>query len=326
MEQAGDIMNQKEIAANYVNDNVDLGRYSDLDISNEPRESLAEIITKIDEYQEKSNFTYINMIPRTLDDIILREQKTFGYMNRNFVLMLFLLFFNNFIKENLIIFSSYYMIFQLYKNKNDSIINEVEKVLTNIKEKNNEDLRKKSLDYANENLGAIQIICLLSSSEFLLQILSIFFIMPFYKINLRFKNNLIIFMIISIVLMITLSFIDFYEGFEIYIYVPLVSIDIMVHKIIETISSCYLVYLIPPKWKYSHIRACSLPTYLMLFGKVLGCLFCLASFSKDKIEFNQHFLVSVAFLFYGIIGLYIYKSKNFRISSLSGILRQKALE
>ena len=110
-------------------------------------------------------------------------------------------------------------------------------------------------------------------------------------------------MITSIILMIPLSFIDFYEGFEIYIYVPLVSIDIMVHKIIETISSCYLVYLIPPKWKYSHIRACSLPTYLMLFGKVLGCLFCLASFSKDKIEFNQHFLVSVAFLFYGIIGL-----------------------
>ena len=73
------------------------------------------------------------------------------------------------------------------------------------------------------------------------------------KINLKFKKNLIIFMIISVILMIPLSFTIFYE--YIFLYVPLVSIDIFIHKIIEVISSCYLVYLIPPKWQYSHIRA-----------------------------------------------------------------------
>ena len=349
MEEAGDILGQNEIVENAYN-NVDTGRYSNLDISNEQIETVKQLEMKLYEYQEKSNFTYIDMMPRTLDDIILKEQKTFGYMNRNFLIILILLLINNLIKENLIVHSSYFMLFKVYKNgeiitgaeeiHNNTINNDTEIVdnETNIdlsymlevvnfisnNSKTNEKLRKQIEEYSKENRGDMQIICCLTSVEFVFQLLSIIFIMPFYKINVIFKKNLLVFMIASVVLMIPLSFSFIYK--KIYVYVPFITIEIFMHKVIEMFCSCYLVYLIPPKWQYAHIRASSLPIYLMTFGKILACLICLASFNRDDIEFNYHLLTIIAGICYGLTGLYIYKSKNFKVTSLPRILRQRALE
>ena len=64
--------------------NVDIGRYSDMDVTKEEIETIKDIENKLFEYQEKSNFTNVNMMPRILDDIILNEQKSFGYINRNY--------------------------------------------------------------------------------------------------------------------------------------------------------------------------------------------------------------------------------------------------
>ena len=352
LEGADDILGQNEMAENHYK-NVDLGRFSNLDITNEQRDTIKEIEAKLYEYQEKSNFTYINMMPRTLDDIILNEQKTFGYVNRNLLIMLVLLFINNLIKENLVIHSSYFMLFKVYKNgaiisgaeeiHNNTIINQNETDIINNKtnidisymievvnyisgETNTnqkENLNKQILQYSRDNMVDLQIICFLTSAEFVFQLVSIFFIMPFYKINIFFKKNLIIFMIASVVLMVPLSF-----GFinkNIYLYVPFITIEIFMHKVIEIICSCYLVYLIPPKWRYSHIRASSLPIYLMTLSKIIACLICLASFNRDKIAFNQHLLTTIAGVFYGLIGLFIYKSRNFRVNSLPRILRQREL-
>ena len=272
--------------------NVDTGRFSGVDLSNVQRDTIKEIEAKLYEYQEKANFTYINMMPRTIDDIILNEQKTFGYMNRNFVIMLFLLFTNNLIKENLIVFSSYYLLLAF----------------------NETDGNKK-----------IQIICLLTSAELVLQMISLFFIMPFYKVNIIFKKNLIIFMIASIVFMVPLTFLD---G-KYKIYLPFASFDILLHKIIEIRCSCYLVYLMPPQWKYAHIRASSLPIYLMTIGKILACIVCFICYDYSDIKlykYNQIILIGIAFIVYGIIGLVILKSPNFRVKALARILRKKAVE
>ena len=356
MENAGEILGRNEIAENYYN-NVDVGRYSDLDISNlsnEQRETITDLEAKLNQYQESSNFTYINMIPRTLDDIILKEQKTFGYMNKNLLIMFILLLFNNLIKENLIANSSYFMLFKVYKNgkiisgaedllklrNNTNIPKNEENITSNIdinyymdiinyisnnnKNFTNEQLSKEILKYSKDNRSPIQLICFLTSIELILQLASFYFIMPFYKINLFFKKNLIIFMILSVICMVPLS-IEFLFG-RIYLYVPLVTIVIFLHKIIENICSCYLVYLIPPNWKYSHIRASSLPIYLMILGKMCGCFICCLSYEKDKIEYNQHLITAIAFTIYGLMGLIIYKSRDFRINTLPRILRQRALE
>ena len=256
------------------------------------------------------------MIPRTLDDIILKEQKTFGYMNRNFIIILLLLFFNNFIKENLIIYSAYYILFIIY---NEVMIPEKTESV---------------LEYSQKNKGSIQIISLIVAGELLLQICSVFFIMPFYKINLIFKKNLITFMIASIVFMIPLSipYLDY-----IYIYAPLVSLSAFTHKVIEIMLSCYLVYLIPPQWKYAHIRASSLPIYFMNFAKLCACGLCFVCYNgpndlgslddlKAVFKYDHHLLISITFIVYGIFGLIIYKSANFRVKALCRILRKKAME
>ena len=316
MENEGEGLGKNEIAENYYN-NVDTGRYSDLDISNisEDRETMQAIIEKICEYQEKSNFTYINMVPRTLDDIILNEQKTFGYMNRNFALMLILLLTNNLIKENLIMFSSYCLLYVIYNDGH--LISDIKKY---------PDLKTRDLvKDAQSKRGPLQIICLLISTELILQILSIFFIMPFYKVNVIFKKNLIIFMIASIICMIPLSFLKYIKES----YIPIVAIDLLIHKIIEVMCSCYLVYLIPPQWKYAHMRASSLPIYLMTLGKIFACFVCFIAYDdkdRDILSLNHHLLILIAFFIYGIVGLIILKSPNFRVKALARVLRKQAME
>ena len=356
MEAAGDILGQNEIADSYYN-NVDIGRYSDLDISNisnDQRQTLEDIETKLNQYQEKSNFTYINMIPRTLDDIILKEQKTFGYMNKNLLIMFILLLFNNLIKENLIANSSYFMLFKVYNDGDiisgaENLVNQRNRTNKGMNDENitnnidinyymeiinyinnntgtfdNKQLSKDILKYSQNNRESIQLICLLTSVELILQLASFYFIIPFYKINLFFKKNLIIFMVASIIFMIPLSF-EFFFG-RIYLYVPFVTIVIFMHKIIEIICSSYLVHLIPPKWQYSHIRASSLPIYLMILGKMIGCFICCLSYEKESIEYNQHVITGIAITIYGLMGLFIYKSRDIRINTLPRILRERTLE
>jgi len=65
MEKAGDILGENNLPENYyniVNNNVDTGRYSDLEISDEQTDNIDEIKAKLNEYQERNNFTYIIFI------------------------------------------------------------------------------------------------------------------------------------------------------------------------------------------------------------------------------------------------------------------------
>ena len=308
MEEDKEQTDKKGMAVNYLS-NVDIGRYSDVDVSKEEDETIRDIENKLYEYQEKSNFTNVNMMPRILDDIVSSEQKSFGYVNRNYLKILCLLFVNSFIKENLIIFTSYEMLFSHY----------------NIKEK----LSAKNelitiLQFAQDEKGSIQIICLYVSIELLLQIVSMLFIMPFFRINLIFQKHLMISMIASIIFMIPLLF-----HLPLGAYVPIVSIDICLHKIIEVLCCCYLVYLIPPKWKYAHLRASSLVVHVMTLSKIFSCLLCFTCFNEEeteKIKTNMYILTAIASCVYGVIFVIIYKSKNFRVKALIRVLKKKVDE
>ena len=308
--EAGDVLGS-DPSENYYN-NVDTGRYSNLELNEEEqRDTIKNIEAKLYEYQEKSNFTYINMMPRTIDDIVLKEQKMFGYMNRNLMMMFLLLFFNNIIKENYIIFSSYFLLFD-----EDSY-----KSITEPKDYKNKTQNEFILEFANDNLTQLRFVCYYVSIELIFQLPSLLFIMPFYKVNLIYKKNLIIYMIASVIFMTSLSFVHQY-----YVYVPVVTIIIAINKVIEVTSSCYLVYLIPPQWKFMHLKAGRLPLYLMLFAKLLGCILCLTSFHPAGVTVNQYIINLIAVFAYGIIGAFIYKSKNFRVKALSRVLRKRIVE
>ena len=180
------------------------------------------------------------------------------------------------------------------------------------------------LEFSENEKSIVQIICLLVSAELILQLLSFFFIMPFFRINLIFKKYLFISMILSILFMIPLSFLHL----PLSAYIPIVSIDICFHKIIEVLCSCYLVYLLPPRWKYAHIRASSLVVHIMTFAKILSCLLCFTCYSekeKESNKTNMYILIALALLAYGFIISIIYRSKNFIVKALIRIIRRKFL-
>jgi len=248
---------------------------------------------------ENTNFNLINMIPRTIDDIIRKEKISFGYMNNNLLVMFLLLFFNNMIKENYIAYFSYF-------------ITDKESFNENVKRTTDDDV----LD-----VDKVRFTCLLTGCAFLVELLSIFFIFPFHKINYLFKKYLIISMILTNILMISLSVLLYYEIKN--PYWPIISLLILINMMIEVISSSYLSYLLPPGWKFSNIRAGALTVYIMTFGKICGILFCLVAFSDS--EWNYFGITIIIVLAYTIISIYLYKSPNLRIKSICRIMQLKKL-
>ena len=305
-EDDNDIIDNKGMKEKVLND-MDITGYSNRAYaSKEEIDTIADIENKLFEYQEKSNFTNVDMMPRTLEDIINRERKSFGYINRNYFKILWLLFFNSLIKENLIIYTSYELLFSYY----------------NLGEKFNEKEKEQILDFSQRIRPSIQIICLLISAELFLQIFGILFIMPFFKVNLNFKKYLLISMILSIACMVPLSF--QIPGLA---YISIISIDIFFHKVIEVLSSCYLVYLIPPNWKFAHLRASSLVIHAMTFGKIFSCFLCFTFYSETvRIELrkiNIYSLTLIAFCAYISIIIMIFKSKSFRVKALIRIITKR---
>jgi hypothetical protein len=239
--------------------------------------------------KENGNFVNINMIPRTIEDLIRKEKKTFSYLNTNLFIILVILFFCNLLKENSIAYCSYY-VHKYNNNSNYQIL------------------------FENKYL------CCLISCSYLLEIFSMFFILPFYKINTLIKKLLVILMASNIILMIPLSF-----QINLLAYFIIISFVILLSSIIEVLSSCYLAYLTPPKWKFSHMNAGSLPLHISTFGKLIGCIICLLAFTEDAL-LNNRVIIVITFISYGICVYNILKSQNFRIKAIARIMRRSELE
>ena len=239
--------------------------------------------------EDNGNFVNVNMIPRTIDDLIRKEKTKFSYLNRNLLIILTILFFANLLKENFIAYCTYYT-------------------------------SQKFDDAIFQKLFEPKYFCLLISCSYLLEIISMFFILPFYKINTRIRKLLVILMTGTIILMVPLSF-----DINLFYYFIIISILIFISSIIEVLSSCYLAYLTPPIWRFSQINAGALPLYIMTFGKICGCLINLTSF-VDISLLNNYTVLFSTFIGYGISGFYMIKSKNFRIKAIARIMRKAELE
>ena len=128
-------------------------------------------------------------------------------------------------------------------------------------------------------------------------------------------------MFLNLLLMIpiTINFID------IYIYFAFISCIFLISSIIEVLSSCYLAYLTPPEWKFSNFNAGMLPLIIMTFGKLSGCLICLAAFT-GYLMLNYYIIIGLSFIGYGISAIFILRAKNFRIKAIARIMRKAELE
>ena len=150
------------------------------------------------------------------------------------------------------------------------------------------------------------------------------FILPFHKLNKHFKKLLIFLMVLSIVCMTPLSINIVIED-HYFIYFIFISFVILLSSIIGVVSSCYLAYLTPPEWKLSHINAAALPLYIMILGKICGCLIGLSAYSSHHL-LNHTIIFIITAVGYIISGLYIFQSKKFRIKAIARIMRKIELE
>ena len=254
-----------------------------------PRDIPEEIKIK-DESQEEGSFSNVNMIPRTIEELIRKEKTNFSYLNKNLLMILFTLFFNNLLKENLVGYCSYYFYYK--------ITFEPETIYIEPK-----------------------YLSLFISVSYFLEIFSMPFILPLYRLNKLIKKMLITLMILSLLLMIPISI----KILNLYYYFVIISLIFLISSIIEVLSSCYLAYLTPPEWKFSHVNAGMLPLLIMTFGKLSGCLICCTAFTGD-VMLNHYIILGLSFIGYGISGIFILKSKNFRVKAIARIIRKSELE
>ena len=254
-------------------------------------EELNKELNVKDESLEEGSFTDVNMIPRAIEDIIRKEKTNFGYLNKNLLMILFTLFFNNLLKENIVGYCSYYFYYLIkFEPKKDSI--------------------------------EPKYLSLFISVSYLLEIFSMPFILPLHRLNKLIKKFLIILMLLSLLLMIPITISKF---LNIYIYFIINSLIFLISSIIEVLSSCYLAYLTPPEWKFSRFNAGILPLIIMTFGKLSGCLICLSAFTEN-LNYNHYIIIGLSFIGYGISSIFILKSKNFRIKAIARIMRKSELE
>ena len=251
-------------------------------------ESLNEKNIK-DESQNEGSFSNVNMIPRAIDEIVRKEKSNFSYLNKNLLMILFTLFFNNLLKENILAYCSYYFCYLIIFDTEQDLI---------------------SLKYLS----------LFISVSYFLEVFSMPFILPLYRLNKLIKKFLITLMCISLLLMIPIAI----EIINIYIYFGIISLIFLISSIIEVLSSCYLAYLTPPEWQLSHFNAGMLPLIIMTFGKLCGCLICLSAFTGN-LMLNHYIIIGLTFIGYGITGIFILKSKNFRIKAIARIMRKSEL-
>ena len=202
-----------------------------------------------------------------------------------------ILFFCNLLKENFIGYSCYYIYNQ-------------------------------NLDVDKLNTFSETYLSLFISISYFLELFSMMFILPLYKINNKLNHFLAILMSLSIILMAPICF-----KINLYVYLIIVSFIILISSFIEVLSSVYLAYLTPPNWEISHINAFALPLYIMNFGKLFGCLICFTTLAERKFVHHLNNLVVLFFTLigYGISGIYVFKSKNFRIKAICRIIRKTEL-
>ena len=265
--------------------NLDTGLNSSQILSTKQKKMINHIESKLDEFNEKSNFTNINMIPKAIDQLIRKERTTFGYLKSNILIMLLLLFFSNILKSNLIVSSTYY----LFKTK------------TFI-----------SGEYISE------IICAILICYYLLQLISLYFVLPLRKINVFMKKYLIIFMTTTILFLSPLLYSPILESN--YLVLSISTGAILLCTIISILASCYLSYLLPPGWKIFFIHAGRLPSCLIVFGKVVGILLNLVE------NYKIYTIFGITFLCYISIIIYLFITHNFRIKVIARIMRKRIFE
>ena len=277
-------------SVNACSNNIDSGMSSTI-LTTSQKKLINKIENKLDEFNTKSNFTNINLIPSNIETIIEYEQKSCGYIKRSLFIILIIFFLTGLLKENIVLTFSYHL-------------------------KINEKLIFIRYEY----------VCLFLASIHSLEILSIYFVLPLDKINILFKKYIIIFMVSSIIFMIPISVQDLVNGSWVWIYFLCVLMIVISSSIIEILCSCFVSYLLPPESKFFYFDAEKLPIRIQVIGKIFGYLVCLFEMNSTESNINNPVLFGLTTVIYVFAIIYLLLSKEFRIKVISRMIKKKIYE
>ena len=277
-------------SVNACSSNIDSGMNSTI-LTTSQKKLINKIDNKLDEFNTKSNFTNINLIPSNIDLVIKYERKSCGYIKKCLLIILIIFFIAGLLKENIVLSFSYHL-----KIKEEAI-----------------------------SFG-FEYVCLFLACIHSLEIVSIYFVLPLDRINILFKKYIIIFMFSSIIFMIPISVKDLAFENWVWIYFLCVLMIVISSSIIEILCSCFVSYLLPPESKFLFFDAEKLPIRVLVIGKICGCLFCLFDMDNTHGNINNPVLLGISSVVYLFAILYLIISKEFRIKVISRMIKKKIYE
>ena len=156
---------------------------------------------------------------------------------------------------------------------------------------------------------------------YLIEVISLIFVLPLKKINILVKKYLIIFMISTIIFISPILYEPILGSHFLYLLIA-TGINLLC-TIISILISCYLSYLLPPGWKISFISAGKMPFCLISLGKVVGIIFSMMIVNERN---NTYFIFILTVLSYGSLIAYLLITNNFRIKVISRIMKKRVFE
>ena len=279
--------NESFDSANEQNNSLDVSGGGNIALTIKQKNMINEIEKVLEKRNEECNFNDMNQIPKTINLIINRERKSFGYINKNLLISFIIFFIISIIKTNLIFNYLYY-----------------------IQEKLNQD---------NKN---VKILCLIIFALFFIQIITINFIFPFYQVNYKYR----IFMIISVTFLVLLNLpliIDSLYNNE-YIFIILNILMVLSCDVIYICCSCYLSFLLSPEWKIFGRNVSHWTYYIIICGKILGGIICMTLCSMEST--NHWVLVGITFSFFICILILIFFTRILKIRGITRVIRKTIIE
>ena len=273
---------------NEANTSLDVSTGGNIALTTKQKNMINELDKVLEKRNEECNFDDMNKIPKTIDLIIKNEKKTFGYINQNILLLFIIFFVSSMIKSNLILNYIYY-----FQEKFDS-------------------------DY-NYNVKQF---CLLIFLLFVFQILTIFFIFPFYQVNYKFK----IFMLFTVtgLVLFNLPLIINIVYDSKYLFVIINILLLLGCSIIDICCSCYLSFILAPEWIILGKKVGHWSNYIILSGKICGGLICMLLSPKNHI--NHWVLVGITFAFFICVLFLLFFTRILKIKGITRVIRKSVLE
>ena len=240
---------------NEANNSLDVSTGGNIALNAKQQNMINEIEKVLEKRNEACNFNDMNQIPKSINSIINKQKISFGYINQNLYLLVFMFFICSLIKSNVILHFIYYL--------------------------------QENLEYKSE------IYCLFIFLLGFFQLIKIFFIFPFYQVNYKYRIFMIVSLTSLVVFSASLLINELYGS--VYIFIIINICLVLGCNIIDICCSCYLSFILSPEWKICGRNVGHWINFIITGGKIGGGLICMFLCDKEYVTIWVLFGITSAF-------------------------------